>query len=142
MLFCDTSDFLDRLDRTNLVVCKHYRNQDCFRCDCFLKFIQFYNTVLVYIYICDLCAAFLQIFTGMENCMMLDLCCNDVVSFCFICLKGSLQSPVIRLGTTCCEINFFFLCSKNFCDLLSSFGDRLFALACKIINTGRVAIIF
>ena len=141
MFFCDTSDFFDRLDRSDLVVCEHYRNKNRFRCDGFFQFVKFYDTVLIYIYICDLRAAFLQIFTGVKDCVMLDLCCDDVVPFSFICFKSCLQSPVIGLGTACCEINFFFLCSKNFSDLFSSLCHCFFALSCKVINTGWVAII-
>ncbi len=49
MLFGNCSDFFDRLNRTNLIVCKHNRNQDGLRCDCFLKLIQLHNTILIYI---------------------------------------------------------------------------------------------
>ena len=56
------------------------------------------TTILIYIKICDLRSAlFLKIFAGVKDCMMLDLGCDDVVSFGFICFKGGFQCPVIRL---------------------------------------------
>ena len=98
VLFGDGSDFLDRLDGTDLVVCKHNGDQDGLRCDGFLKLIQLHNTVLIYIHVCDLGSAlFLQILAGMKDCMMLDLGGDDVISFGFICFKSGFQCPVVSL---------------------------------------------
>ena len=135
MLTCNLSDLFQRLKSTDLVIGCHNRNQDGLRCDRFLKLIQIDETVLINIKICDLRSAlFLQILAGMENGMMLYFCCNDMVPFIFVCLKGCFQSPVIRLGTTCCTINLFFFGSDHICDLLSSFCNGSFAVCCKIIN--------
>ena len=78
----NTSDFFDWLNRSDLVVCKHYRNQDSLRCDCLFQFVQTYDTILIYVKICDLCTSFFfEVFTCMKNSMMLNLCCNNVISF-------------------------------------------------------------
>ncbi len=85
------------------------------------------NTILIYIKICDLCSSlFFKIFAGMKDGMMLDLGCDDVVSFGFICFKGSFQCPVIRLGTACCKINFFF------------FGISASAICCLAFDTASL----
>ena len=34
IFFCDASNLLDRLDRSDLIVCKHNGNQDRIRTDC------------------------------------------------------------------------------------------------------------
>ena len=134
MLFGDGSDFLDRLDGTDLVVCKHNGDQDGLWCDRFLQFIKADDTVLIYIEVCDLCASFFEVFTCMKDRMMLDLGCDDVVSFGFVCFKSSFECPVVSLASACCEVDFFFLCVQNICDLLSSFGHCFFAFLCKIID--------
>ena len=143
MFFGNTSNFFDWLNGSDLIVCKHYRNKDGFRCDCFFQFIQTDNSILIHIKICDLCSSFFfQIFTCMQNSMMLDLGCNNVITFGFVCFKGSLKCPVVCLTSTCCKINIFFSGIQCICNLLSSFCYSLFALLCKIIDTGRISIIF
>ena len=135
MLMCDLSDLFQRLKSTNLIVCSHNRDQDGLRCDGFLKFIQVNETVLIHIQICDLrTALFFKVFAGMKDCMMLDLCCDDMVTFILVCLKSCFQSPVVRLGTARCEIDLLFLGSDHVCDLLSSFCDGSFTVCRKIIN--------
>ena len=138
----NTSDFFDWLNRTDLVVCKHNRNQNCLRCDRFLQFIKTDNTILIYIEIGDLCSSFLlKIFTGVQDCMMLDLGCDDMISFGFICFKGCLECPVVSLASACCKVDFFFFGIQDIRYLLSSSCHCLFALLSKIINTGRVSIV-
>ena len=45
----DFTDFLDWLDRSDLIICKHHRNKDRIRTNCFFQFIKLYDTVLVHI---------------------------------------------------------------------------------------------
>ena len=135
MLMCDLSDLFQRLKSTNLIVCSHNRDQDGLRCNGFLKLIQVNETILIYIQVCDLgTTLFFKVLAGMKDGMMLDLCCDDMVSFIFICLKGRFQSPVIRLGTTCCKIDLLFFGSDHICDLLSCLCDGSLAVCRKIIN--------
>ncbi len=59
MFMCDLTDFLDWLDGSDLIVCKHNRDQDGLRCDGFLKLIQVTdNSILIYIKICDFASSF------------------------------------------------------------------------------------
>ena len=141
MLMCDLTNLFNRLNRTDFIVGSHNRDQDCFRCNGFLKLIQINKTILIYIQVCDLRSAlFLKILTGMKNRMMLDLGCNDMISFVLVCFKCSLQSPVIRLRSTCCKIDFFFLGSDHICNLLSSLGNSSLAVCSKIINSRSISI--
>ena len=90
MFFCNSSDFLDRLNRSDFVVCRHNGNQNGLRCDGCFEFIQIDNAVLIDADIGDFrTALFFQILAGVKNRMMLDFCGDDVVSFIFICFKGS-----------------------------------------------------
>ena len=54
VFLCNTANLFDRLDSSDLVVCKHHRNQNCLRCDCFFKLIKLYNTILINIHHVDL----------------------------------------------------------------------------------------
>ena len=142
MFFCNLTDFFDRLNGTDLIICKHNRNQNGFRSDRFLQFIQIYHTVLIHIQISDSCASFFQIFAGMQNRMMFNFCCNNMISFIFICFKSSFQSPVIGFTAACCEINLFTLCSQHIGNLFSSLCNGFFASAGNLVDAGRISIIF
>ena len=96
VFLCDLTDLFDRLNGSDLIVCKHNRDQDRIRTDCFLQFIKLYDTIFIYIKVSDLIAALLQIFTGMQNCMMLDLCGDDVFSFCS-------DKPLLSLSVPSCQ---------------------------------------
>ena len=86
MLLCDLSDLFDRLDRSDLIVCKHHRNQDRIRADRFFQLVDLYLSVLIDINIGNLIAALLEIFARMQDRMVLDLCRDDMLSFGFISL--------------------------------------------------------
>ena len=81
MFFCNSTDLFDWLQSADFIVCCHYRDQDGLRCDSLLQLIQIYNTIFIHIQICDLCTLFFQPFTGMQDGMMLDFGCDDMVSF-------------------------------------------------------------
>ena len=106
------TNFFDRLDGTDLVVCKHNRNQDGVRTYCFFQFIHFYDTVFIYANISDLKTAFFQIFCSMQDRMMLNPGCDDVFAFVLISFCCCFQCPVICLRTTGCKINLVFLCTQ------------------------------
>ena len=90
MLSCNHSDFFDGLNRTDLIICKHNGNQDCFRSNGLFQILQTDDSVFIYVKVGDLCSSFFQVFACMKNSMMLDLCCNYVITFCFVCFKSSL----------------------------------------------------
>ena len=116
VFLCDLTDLFDRLNGSDLIVCKHNGDQDRIRTNCFFQFIHFYDTVFIHTDVSDLKTTFFQIFCGMQDRMMLDLGRDDVFSFALISFCRCFQCPVICLGTTGCEINLIFLCSQSLCD--------------------------
>ena len=80
------SDLLNRLNRSDLIICKHHRDQDRIRTDCLFQLIQFKYPIFIYINIGNGKSSFFQIFAGMQNRMMLDLRGNNVLSFALISL--------------------------------------------------------
>ena len=80
MFMCNLSDFFDWLNTSDLIVCKHYADQNCIRTDrCFNSF-RTDNTILIYIQISHFISSLLEIFSCMKDCMMFNLCCNDMFS--------------------------------------------------------------
>ena len=96
MLSGNFPDFLNRLDRSYLIVGIHYGNQNGIRTDSFLKLVQLNYTIFVHIYVGDFTAIFFKIFTGMQYRMMFNLRCDNMLSLGCIGLCHSLQRPVIR----------------------------------------------
>ena len=47
MLLCDLSDLFDRLNRSDLIVCKHHRNKDRIRADRSFQLVDLYLAVLI-----------------------------------------------------------------------------------------------
>ena len=87
VLFCNLTDLGDGLDGTDLVVGKHHADQNGIGADGCFQLVQADQSVSVHIQIGDLKASLLQILTGMENGMMLDLRGNNMfslgsISFC------------------------------------------------------------
>ena len=87
VLFCDLTDLGDGLDGTDLVVGKHHADQNSIGADGCFQLVQADQSVSVHIQIGDLKASLLQILTGMENGMVLDLRGNNMfslrsISFC------------------------------------------------------------
>ena len=81
VFLCDLTDLFDRLNGSDLIVCKHNGDQDRIRTNCFFQFIHFYDTVFIHTDVSDLKTTFFQIFCGMQDRMMLDLGRDDVFSF-------------------------------------------------------------
>ena len=87
VLFCNLTDLGDGLDGTDLVVGKHHADQNGIGTNGCFQLVQADQSVSVHIQIGDLKASLLQILTGMENGMMLDLRGNNMfslgcISFC------------------------------------------------------------
>ena len=90
MLMCDLTDLFDRLNGTDFVICKHHTDQNGGRTDCFFQLIQLDLTKFIYIYISDLKTMFLQPVAGMQDRMMLNLGCNNMISLGSISFCGCL----------------------------------------------------
>ena len=88
---CDLSDLFDRLNRSDLIVCKHHRNQDRIRADRFFQLVDLYLAVLIDIDIGNLIAPLLEIFARMQDRMVLDLCRDDMLS---LAIHKPLPSPL------------------------------------------------
>ena len=142
MLLCDLSDLFDRLNRSDLIVCKHHRNQDRIRADRSFQLVDLYLAVLIDINIGNLIAPLLEIFARMQDRMVLDLCRDDMLSFGFISLCRRLQCPVIRLRTAGGKVNLLRLCAKRRCDRLTAFIDRFLTLCSDTVNAGCVSVVF
>ena len=87
VLLRDLTDLGDGLDGTDLVIGKHHADQNGIGADGCFQLVQADQSVSVHIQIGDLKASLLQILTGMENGMMLDLRGNNMfslgsISFC------------------------------------------------------------
>ena len=87
VLLCNLTDLGDGLDGTDLVVGKHHADQNGIGTDGCFQLVQADQSVSVHIQIGDLKASLLQILTGMENGMVLDLRGNNMfslgsISFC------------------------------------------------------------
>ena len=142
VLMGDLTDLPDRLDRSDLVVGEHHRDQDRIRADRFLQLVDGNGAVLVYREVGDLIAALLEILTGVKDRVVLDLCCDDVFSFGRVSLRSRDQSPVVGLGTAICEVDLIVLCAESVCYSLSCFCEGLLARCGKLIYRGRVSVIF
>ena len=84
---CDLSDLFYWFNRSNLIICKHDRDQKSIRPDGRLKCIQINQSIFIYIQISYIIPSILQILAGMQDSMMLDFCCNDMspmysIGFC------------------------------------------------------------
>ena len=142
MFFCNFTDFSDRLDCTDLIICKHHRNQDCFRANSVFQFLQTDAAKLVHIQISHFHTFLFQIFRCMQNGVMFDFCCDDMFLFFITCIYHTTESHVITFRTTCCEVNFFRICTDQICDLFSCMFKGFFTFFCNGIYTGGIAIIF
>ena len=77
----DLSDLPDRLDGADLIIRKHNGNQDRILPNGSPKLFQIHQSGFVHIQICHLIALLFQVFTGMQNGMMLNFAGNDMLSF-------------------------------------------------------------
>ena len=141
MFLCDFSDFFDRLNCTNLIVCEHDRNQNSVRADCRTELLQVYQSLLIHIKVRHFKPFFLQILCCMKNCVVFDLCSDDMSAFVLITFCSCFQRPVIRLRAAVGKVNLVGLCAQRFRDRLASLCNRSLRLCRKFINGRRVAVI-
>ena len=95
----------DRLNGSNLIICKHHGNQDGLRTDGFLQLVDLNHAIFIYGQVRNLVAMLLQPLTGVQNRVMLNLRSNNVISLTLICLCSGLQRPVIGLTAACSEVD-------------------------------------
>ena len=98
LFLADSGNFLDRLDRTDLVVCVHDSYKSRIIADSVSYIFRIYQTLVAYGNVSYLKALLFEILAGMENCMVLENRSNDVLfsSLCEI-FRNALDSPVIGL---------------------------------------------
>ena len=142
VLFCDLPDLCDRLHCTDLIIREHYRNQDRIRPDRTLHCLRIHEPVLVHVKISHLIPTLLEIFTCMQDRMVLDLCSNNMLSLCRISLSRGCQRPVIRLCAPCGKINLIRFRPEDSRDDLPLLCDHLFICRGKSIHTGRIPVMF
>ena len=110
----DLYNFLNRLNGAYLIVGKHNCNHGGLVGNKRAKLIEINHTVLVNTAIANLKALFCKCLAGMKNCVMLDLAGDDVISALRLHSHSrAADSPVVRLGTTRCEINFISITAEN-----------------------------
>ena len=136
------TDFPDKLDRTDLIIGKHYGDQNRFRANGLFHFFRRYTPKLVHSQISHLYAFLFQIFCGMQNSMMFNFCCNDMFLFFLAGIYHTAQCHVIAFGTTGCKVDFLRLCTDQVCNLRSCIFQCFFAFLCNGIYAGSVAVIF
>ena len=140
MLFSNLTDLLDRLNGTNLIVCKHNRDHDRCRSNSCFQLIQLDHSILIYSNVSHLKTILFQIFTCMQNRMMLYRRSNNMISFFFLRKSCRFQRPVIRLTSTTCKINLISIGTQKVSHCLSGILYSLLTLTCETIYTGWIAI--
>src|SRR5660397_111679 len=121
--FCDLSYFLNGLDRSNFIICMHYRDQNWLWSNCFFNIIRIHDTVLAYRKICNFETVFFEIFTGVKDGMMFYRACYDMVAFCPVLKSVSFYRKVIGFCSTACEYDLLFFSANKVGDKLSCFLD-------------------
>ena len=119
MCLGNCTNLCNRLDGTDFIVGKHNRNQNGIRTDCSFYICRIDTSILIHIKISYLKALSFQPFTGMKNCMMLNLTGDDMFSFFFISFCCCFQCPVIRFTSTCRKIYFFRFRTDSCCNNIS-----------------------
>jgi len=137
----DFTDFLNGLDCANFIIGKHDGNQDSVRPDGFFQLVQLYYTIFVHIYISNFTALLLQIFTGMENGVMLYFGRDDMLSFGCIGLRSSFQRPVVRFRASGREINFIAGSAQGTGYDILRLAHGLLALRAQGINAAGVPVV-
>ena len=135
MLFRDGTDLFDRFDGTDLIVGEHNGNQDRIRANRRFQLIQLHKSVLIHIQIRHFIAAFLEIFPGMKNRMMLNLRRDNMLSFLCIRFRRCLQCPVVGFRSACRKIDLIGSSSEHLCNAFSLLIDLLFVTGCKAVHT-------
>ena len=137
----DLTDLPNGLDRPDLIVCEHDADQDGIRPDRRFHSRRIHKSVLIHIQISHFVPSFCQIFTGVEDSMVLDLTGDDMFSFGSVRLRRRRQCPVVGLSSTRCKIDLIRLRAEHARDRLSLSRDHFFICRCKSVHTGRISII-
>ncbi|CDC12571.1 putative uncharacterized protein [Roseburia sp. CAG:45] len=141
MCLGNCTNLCNRLDGTDFIVGKHNRNQNGIRTDCSFYICRIDTSILIHIKISYLKALSFQPFTGMKNCMMLNLTGDDMFSFFFISFCCCFQCPVIRFTSTCRKIYFFRFRTDSCCNNISGPCYCLAAFLTQCINGRCISII-
>ena len=136
------SDFFNRFKGTDLIVGSHDTDQNGIRPNGRFQLIHFNHAFPVYVQIGYLIPFFLQILTGMKNCMMFYLRGNDMSPFCATALRSRLQRPVVRLRPSGGKIDFLLTRSYGGGNRPPGFVYSLFPCAPKRIHGAGIAVIF
>ena len=142
VLLRQPADLLYRLDRSDLIVGKHHGDQDRVRPDGLFQLRELYDAPLVHIQIRHLIPVLFQILAGMKYRVMLDFACYNVFSLGRVSFRGRFDGPVVRLRSSRCKIDLFGLCPQNPGDGLAALVNGLFPAGRKVVDTGRIPVIF
>ena len=141
MLLCDRTDFFQRLDGSDLIVGSHNRNQNGIRTDGSFQLVQFHFTIFVYSDISYFISVFFKPLCRMQDCMMFNRCCNNMLSFICISFRSCFQCPVIGLASAAGEVNFIRFCTDRFCDSLTCMIHTTLCLSRKAVDCGWITVI-
>ena len=140
VFLCNRTDFLQWLDGSDLVVCCHDRDENCIRTNGCLKLVQLNLTIFIHTDISHFKSVQFQPLCCVQDRMVLDRGCDNVLSLAAVCLCGCFECPVIGLASASGEINFLGLCPDHICNLFSCFCDRTLRLSCKAVNSCRITV--
>ena len=93
------ADFVNRLDRSNLIIGVHDRDQDRILPDCFSNICGIHQTVVRYRQPRNFVSLLFEVLAGMQNRMMLDLRRNDVPASGLLRFRDTPDGEVIGLGS-------------------------------------------
>ena len=143
LLAADFSDFCDRLDGADLVICIHDRDQcGLIRDRCF-NFLRADEAVFVDIEKCDLKAFFCQLIESMQYRMVLKLRRDDVIlALCFSKKSHRTDRLVICFGSAGCKEDLSRLSTDHGGDRLSCELELFLRLLAESVKARRVAVCF
>ena len=95
VFLCNLTQFTDRLQSTDLIVCIHHRNQDRIRTDCIFQYSRLHKALPVYRKVCQIKTAVFQEMTCMKDGMMFYGRGDDMTSFSAERPGSIYQHPVI-----------------------------------------------
>ena len=140
MFMGNLTNLPDGLDGTDLIIGKHYRYQNGIRADRVFQILQFDHTKFIDIQISDLISPLFQIFTGVQNRVMLNLGSNDMFSLRSIRFRSGFQRPVISLRTASSKIDFILLGTQCCSNLRSGLCHSFLALSAQAVDRGCITI--
>src|SRR5262245_44115038 len=124
-LFDKLANFGDRLKRSDLVVCVHYRNQNGLVVDCFAEILNPHDSFVIDGKIGYPKASLFQVLTGCQYSRMLDLRRDDVIAVSSMSLCYADDGKVVSLGAARDEGYLGWLCIDQTGNLASRVLYRL-----------------